>query len=204
MSLISADGVLPQKISSGSFNWPAYRNNSRSVPLPLELVLLFGAGVIAVVLHQSFRLPLRMPGYHGMEWFAILVLARLASDRNTAGMAVGVGAAVTALFYAGGMGLDGKSAQAVTYLLQGCLIDAFLFKPVMRLPFYVWIPIAGSLAHMVSPITKNAFSGLSAGALQFGVLLNGISYPLMTHALFGAGGATIGLLVYLALAKRRT
>jgi hypothetical protein len=121
MRTISTDGGPLPKTTSSAFSWPGTRDHAAPYPLALELILLLGVGVLAVVLHQSFRIPLRMPGYHGMEWFALLILARLLSNRGAAGMVVGLGAALTACMYAGGLGLDGKSAQILTYLLQGCV-----------------------------------------------------------------------------------
>lgn len=202
MKTISTDGVQLPKTTSDAFSWPGTRNQAGKYPLALELVLLLGVGVLAAVLHQSFRIPLRMPGYHGMEWFALLILARLLSRSSAAGMVVGLGAAATACIYAGGLGLDGKSAQMMTYLLQGCIVDALVFRPHARiralLPYFIWLPMVGALTHMIAPLTRNVFSGMSAGAIEFGSLINGIGYPLSTHALFGAIGALLGLLLYLA------
>lgn len=207
MKTISTAGVPLPKTTSSAFSWPGTRDHAAPYPLALELILLLGAGALAVVLHQSFRLPLRMPGYHGMEWFALLMLARLLSNRGAAGMVVGLGAAATACMYAGGIGLDGKSAQMLTYLLQGCVVDALVFRPGARiravLPYFIWLPVVGALTHMIAPLTRNVFSGLSAGAVQFGSLINGIGYPLMTHALFGAVGAFLGLLLYLGSSRKR-
>ena len=206
MRTISTDGGPLPKTTSSAFSWPGTRDHAAPYPLALELILLLGVGVLAVVLHQSFRIPLRMPGYHGMEWFALLILARLLSNRGAAGMVVGLGAALTACMYAGGLGLDGKSAQILTYLLQGCVVDALVFRPGARmravLPYFIWLPVVGALTH-IAPLTRNVFSGLSAGAIEFGSLINGIAYPLMTHALFGAVGAFLGLLLYLGSSRKR-
>ena len=87
MKPISVDGVLPPKTTSNSFEWPG-NGKAATVALPFELLLLFGAGMLATVLHQSFRLPLHMPGYHGMEWLAILMLVLRAYERGDPDMAV--------------------------------------------------------------------------------------------------------------------
>ena len=39
-----------------------------------EVLILTGSGALAVVLHQSFQLPLGLPGHHGIEWMALLIL----------------------------------------------------------------------------------------------------------------------------------
>lgn len=207
MKTISTDGVQLPKTTSSAFSWPGTRDQADKYPLALELLLLLAVGVLAAVLHQSFRIPLRMPGYHGMEWFALLILARLLSNRGAAGMVVGLGAATTACIYAGGIGLDGKSAQMMTYLLQGCIVDALVFRPDARirslLPYFILLPVVGALTHMIAPLTRNVFSSMSAGTIEFGSLINGIGYPLSTHALFGAIGAFLGLLLYLGSTRKR-
>ena len=199
---ISADGVRPPKTSSNSFEWPG-NGKASNLALPLELLILLGAGILAAGLHQSFRLPLRLPGYHGIEWLAILTLARLISTRPGAGMVTGLGAATAALVYAGGFGFDGKSAQMLTYILQGCILDALIFKSRITFSAFIWVPLVGAVVHMISPLVKNTFVSLGSSALNFGSLLNGISYPLMTHALFGATGSALGLLIYLGTRKKQ-
>jgi hypothetical protein len=193
MNHIPADGALPPKTTSAaSFSWPGSR--SVSTPQPLTLLLLLAAGVAAAVLHESFRLPLRMPGYHGIEWLAILVLARLASSRPAAGMVTGIGAALATCCI--GSGGNGQTVMALTFLLQGCLADALLFRPSVRLAYYLWLPLAGAMIHMTAPLMRNAWMMLAAGTLPFGSLTHGIGYPLATHALFGAAGALLGLAIF--------
>ncbi|GGI20860.1 hypothetical protein [Oxalicibacterium faecigallinarum] len=203
MKPISTAGAQLPRTTSGSFEWPGTRDQQDKFPLALEVILLLAVGVLAAVLHQSLRIPLRMPGYHGMEWFALLILARLLSNRSSAGMVVGLGAATKAFVYAGSIGLDGKSAQMLTYLLQGCIVDVLLFRSRSPLPWFVWLPAVGAITHMIAPLTRNVFSGISAGTIEFGSLIHGIGYPLATHALFGAIGASAGLLIYLGAASMR-
>ncbi|GGI53455.1 hypothetical protein GCM10011430_06290 [Oxalicibacterium solurbis] len=194
MNRFSADGALPPKTTSAStFDWPGSR--SATSPLPVALLLLLAAGIAAALLREAFRLPLRMPGHHGIEWLAILVLARLTSARPVAGMVTGIGAALTTICVGSG---HGQMALALTLLLQGCLADALLFRPRLRIVFFAWIPIAGALIHMTAPLLRNTWMSLVAGTLPFHSLVNGLAYPLATHALFGAAGATIGLLVFLS------
>lgn len=203
MKTISTAGVQRPRTTSEDFDWPGAREPIYKIPFVLELLILLSVGVLAAVLHKTFRIPLHMPGYHGMEWFALLLLARLMSDRVGAGMLVALGAASTALVYAGGIGLDGKSAQILTYLLQGFIVDALIFRARAFLPYCMWVAAVGAIAHMLSPLTRNLISSFSAGSIEFGSLVHGLGYPLATHGLFGATGATAGLLLYLAATSTR-
>ncbi len=45
-------------------------------------LLLSGAGIAAALLHAATRFPLHLPGHEGLEWMAILMLARPASPRS--------------------------------------------------------------------------------------------------------------------------
>ena len=177
---------------------------SRPAPLslPAQYALLVGAGALAVALHQSLRLPLHLPGHHGIEWLAILVLARLLARTPAAGLVAGFGAAATLMALSGGVGIDGRGAQMLTYLLQGALLDA-LFAASLRLPLrWLWIAIIGAAVHSVAPLVKNALAAFGP-ASGFGSLLNGVAYPLFTHAVFGAAGALIGLAMHAAAQRMK-
>lgn len=201
MNQVSTDGALRLANSLNSFNWPGEREGA--VTRAWGVLALFATGVAATVLHQSFRWPLQLPGHHGIEWLALLVLARLVSPRERAGLLTGVGAAGAAFAYAGSIGIDGKSAQMLTYMLQGALLDALLFLPRVRWTALLWIPTAGALTHVVAPLVKNLFTSLSGELITFSALMHGIGYPMITHAIFGATGAAIGLGLYYGTQMRR-
>jgi len=44
-----------------------------------EALLLPGDGVTAVILHRALDLSLGLPGHHGIEWIALLIMGRLSS-----------------------------------------------------------------------------------------------------------------------------
>jgi hypothetical protein len=115
-------------------------------------------------------------------------------------MWVGIGAAGTLLALGGAVGIDGRSVQMLTYLLQGMLLDA-LYAACLMLPLrWLWVAAIGAAVHAVAPLLKNALAGLGAST-GFGSLANGIAYPLLTHALFGAAGALAGLALHAALQR---
>lgn len=202
MNPVSVSGAQPQNPTSNSFEWPGKLRVHKHA-FVLELLILFGAGVLAAVLHQTFRWPLRMPGYHGVEWLCLLMLARFYSARAGAGLIAGLGAATAAMVYAGSVGIDGKTAQMLTYIVQGCVLDAFIFKSRTKISAWLYVPVVGAVVHMLSPLVRNVFMSLGGGALNFGSLLNGMTYPLMTHALFGAVGSLIGLAIFLLVIKKK-
>ena len=95
--------------------WSGARSSSAtshaSLPLAWQVLLLLAAGVTVALLHEGFRFPLKMPGHHGIEWFGILLLARLASPLKLAGITVAAGAILgTATFGAHGSHYFGQAA----------------------------------------------------------------------------------------------
>ena len=67
-------------------------------------LFLVSLGVAIVLLEQAFRWPLQLPGHHGLEAMALLVLGRLCCTNPWSATLVGASAAVTAPFAADAIG----------------------------------------------------------------------------------------------------
>ena len=63
------DGVASEKKSLSGLR-------SKTNLSAVEALLMLGLGAAAVVLHQTLRAPLNLPGRHGLEWMALLVIGR--------------------------------------------------------------------------------------------------------------------------------
>lgn len=154
----------------------------------VEALALLGLGALAVVLHQTLRMPLNLPGRHGVEWMALLVIGRCFGRSRYAGSLASIGAAVTAVlpFWAG---FDDPFIWLI-YLLPGPLMD-FAFARFSRwqgnLAFLV---VLGGLAHATKPLVRWIISLVTG--FPYGSLLWGVGYPLATHILFGMAGGLLG------------
>lgn len=167
-------------------------SSSEFLSRPLvHLALLFGAGILIGLLHEAFRWPLKMPGHHGLELMAIMMFARCASGVRYAATTTSLGnVLVSSLF------THELLIQQVIYVLQGLFIDSLYPKLAAtkdRLNLYLWVLIAGLIAgaaHAIKPI----FKWLMKFGIDFhaGSLVNGLSYPLLSHILFGAVGGIAG------------
>ncbi len=162
-----------------------------------EALLLLGGGALAVVLHQTTRFPMGLPGRHGLEWMAILLVGRASSRSRYAGSLVGTGAAAFSLLPLWGVGHD--PFLWLLYLVPGLLIDiAYSEPPSWRASLWL-LPLVAGLAFATKPLIRWVISLLTG--LPYGSLLMGLGYPLLTHFLFGLLGGVLGALAVMGARK---
>ncbi len=176
------------------------KNTSKTFPINgtltwWEALLLLGTGALAVVLHQTFRMALALPGYHGIEWMALLVIGRSMSRFKGAGTLASLGASGMAMLPI--FGAERDPFIWLIYLLPGLVMDlAFRYLPGYANK--VWfLAILGGLAHITKPVTRlviTILSGWSFGSFRYGVV-----YPISSHLLFGLIGGLLGALVVLGV-----
>ena len=166
-------------------------------PLTLgRLAFLVFLGVLTYVLHKTFHYPLKMPGHHGLEAMALLVIGRLSCTNPLSATLVCLSAAATAGLVAGGH--DGSSA--LFGIVPGLLMDAgvLLFKN-WRAQLLV-LPLLAAFGHATKPIVR---SGLfETLGVNFGSLRNGVMYPVSTHLLYGFAGGVVGILLWRATVSK--
>jgi len=162
-----------------------------------EALLLLGSGALAVVLHQSFRLPLGLPGHHGIEWMALLIMGRSLSRFKGAGSLVSLGAAGMSTLPLWGASHD--PFIWLIYLLPGPVMDiAFRYLPRYAASFW-FLSILGGLAHVTKPIARlviTLLSGWSFGSFRYGVV-----YPISSHILYGMVGGLLGALLVFGIQR---
>lgn len=162
----------------------------------LEAFLLIGTGVFAVVLHQAFRWPLSLPGHHGIEWMALLLMGRAFSRLGPAGSLTSLGAAGASMLP---LWRGDDPFIWLIYLVPGPLIDlAFRYLPryIDKIWFFM---LMGGLAHTTKPLIRlviTIVSGWSFGSFRFGVV-----YPVISHFLYGLIGGLFGALLVLGIRK---
>jgi len=159
-----------------------------------EALLLLSGGVMAVVLHRALDNSLGLPGHHGIEWMALMIIGRASSKFRGAGTLTSIGASFASVlpFLQG----DNPVTWAY-YLLPGPVMDlAFHYLPryVNKLWFLI---LFGGLAHATKPIgqlTVSLLTGWPIGSFRFGVV-----YPFTSHLLFGMIGGLLGGLIILGI-----
>ena len=154
-------------------------------------LLLVSLGVAIVVLEQAFRWPLQMPGHHGLESMALLVLGRLSCTNPWSATLVGASAAVAAPF----VGADHGVLMPLFYVLPGLVLDlGYRLWPRLVARALLFLPLLAAVAFAMKPVVRVAANQLFG--MQFGSLRAGPVYPIVTHLMFGFLGALAAVLVW--------
>jgi hypothetical protein len=154
-------------------------------------LFLASLGVVIVVLEQAFRWPLQLPGHHGLEAMALLVLARLSCTNQWSATLVGASAAVAAPI----AGADHGVLMPLFYVLPGIVLDAgYRLWPRLTGRFLLVLPLLAALAFAAKPAVRVIANQLFG--MQFGSLRAGPVYPILTHLLFGFLGGLAAVLVW--------
>lgn len=159
-----------------------------------ELLLLIGAGMLAVILHKVLRWPLDMAGRHGLEFMAIFVFLRLASTQTWAATIASIGAILSTGILAGS-----SSSMGVGILilgLQGFSLDLLYNHLTWRGRLLFLLPLIAGIVHSIKPIIK--FLAQGHLSIYSDSLSSGLMIPVMSHCLFGFFGGLFGLLAWKA------
>ena len=156
-------------------------------------LFLASLGVAIVLLEQAFRWPLQLPGHHGLEAMALLVLGRLCCTNSWSATLVGASAAVAAPF----AGADHGVLMPLFYVLPGIVLDlGYRLWPRLVDQALLFLPLVAALAFAAKPAVRVIAN--QAFGMQFGSLRAGPVYPILTHLMFGFLGALAAVLVWRA------
>lgn len=161
-----------------------------------RLAFLLFLGAMTYVLHKTFHYPLKMPGHHGLEAMALLVIGRLSCTNSFSATIVCLSAAATAGLAAGGH--DGSAA--LMGIVPGLVLDAgvYLFRN-WRSQIYV-LPLLAALGHATKPLIRSGI--FETTGITFGSLRNGLLYPLSTHFIYGLIGGLVGAVLWRATVSK--
>ncbi len=181
---------LPKNVSVPSL--------SGSIPAALEYAILFGIGIIAILLHSRLRTPLNMPGHHGLEFMALLMAGRVASRLPWASSMSSLGIGLVLIFPAFGFK---DPFMGINYMLPGILIDVLysftrqwkwqlLTMALVSGLAYAMIPFSRLLIHLVSGFPYGAF------------VKHGYIIPFVGFFVFGLGGGFAGAGITSSILKK--
>ncbi|HBS88806.1 MAG: hypothetical protein A2W91_03970 [Bacteroidetes bacterium GWF2_38_335] len=154
----------------------------------LEVLFLILIGALAIVLRQKLRVPMNMPGHHGIEVMALFVIGRMTTRTSIAAGIATLSAA--ALMFMPFMGITDPFLPAF-YILMGILIDVCFFAFARFNKSMVFFGLVGGLAYMMIPLGR-IFVNILSGYPYMNLLKNTPAVVLSTHFLFGFAGGILG------------
>lgn len=162
-----------------------------------RLLWLLSLGVAIAALEQAFRWSLQMPGHHGIEAMALLMLGRLSCSNPWSATIAAAGAALAAP----ALGADHGPLMPLFYLLPGAILDlGYRLRPRLD-AFLLYLPLVAAVAWGSKPVLR-VLANLTLG-MQFGSLRAGPIYPIVTHVLFGFVGGLVAVLLWRATVRGR-
>jgi len=157
-----------------------------AVASAVEIIFLIGLGMIAVVLHARFRMPMQLPGKQGLLFMALILTGKGLSRFPYASSLSGIGAATLLLIP--GLGFH-DPFMALNYLFLGCLID-LVAGAAEKFTQKAWLTaIICGACWVFIPLFRLCMSAMVD--MPLGAFRNGILYPVSSHLVFGIAGGLI-------------
>ncbi len=164
------------------------RTHSQSIARLLEVLMLLALGVVAIALHARFKSPLSIPGHHGLEFMALLMLGRLSSNMKYASSLSSLGMGVFLLFPFVGFS---DPMMGYNYMLPGFMLDlSYRWLGSSRFKLLLLAIFAG-FSYMLVPLSRllvNLTTGYQYGAF----LKHGFVLPFVSWFFFGLAGGLLG------------
>ena len=163
-----------------------------------EYIILFGLGILAILLHARLRTPLNIPGHHGLEFMAILMAGRVASKIKWASSISSLGIGFVLLFPVFGFN---DPFMGFNYMLPGLFIDVF-YNLTRNLKWQILIlSLVAGLAYFTIPLSRlfiHALTGYPyASFLKFGYFV-----PVVYYFMFGLAGGFTGAGITIAIINK--
>jgi hypothetical protein len=162
-----------------------------------EFIMLASIGALGVLIHSYLRVPLKLPGHHGVIYMALLISGKLISKRSYASSLSSIGAATMLLFPLG----FHDPFIPVIYLFPGFIVDILFSSFRKFVPgIFIFAVICG-FAYMIIPFMRMIITELTG--FPYGSLMTGYLYPIITHFIFGFTGGLIGSGIFSIFKKKK-
>jgi len=170
---------------------------SGRIPLVLEYLLLFGIGILAIMLHARLRTPLNIPGHHGIEFMALIMAGRVASNIKWASSISSLGVGMVLLFPVFGFS---DPFMGFVYMLPGITVDIF-YNLTWRSKYHlIVLALISGLAYYTIPFGR-LFINVVTGFQYFSFIKHGYFIPLLSFFIFGSIGGFAGAGITSSLLK---
>ena len=162
-----------------------------------EILLLFLVGMLAITLHAKLRMPMHIPGKHGILFMFFLISSFSFSRFRFATLITCIGAST--LLLTGTLGFTDPFI-AGAYISMGLIID-LLLNSNFKIQQQIWyISLVSGIGYAVIPLFRLIVSTFT-GFVYPSLMMN-FFYPLFTHFIFGAIGGFIAAIVAQQVSKK--
>lgn len=161
---------------------------SGSVPLAIEYLILFGLGIIAILLHARLRTPLNIPGHHGIEFMALIMAGRVASNIKWAASVSTLGIGFILLFPVFGFS---DPLMGLNYMIPGVVLDFFYHLVKGHKNQLFMLTLISALAYSTIPLSRFVISAIS-GYPYPSFVKHGFFAVFTGHFIFGLAGGLAG------------
>ena len=163
-----------------------------SIASILEILLLIMAGGLVAYMHFTVRIPLNIPGHHGLEFMGVYALVRLSSRLKYAATITMLGTGIVLLIPGAG---GGTMLHGFSYLLPGLILDLAYYLGRERIKTLMFIALLSGLAYMCIPLTR-AFLNAISGYPYMAFVKYGAVYTMLSFFFFGLLGGSLGYGLY--------
>lgn len=164
----------------------------------VESIFLFFIGLLPIVFHFRSGYNLGIPGHHGMEYMAMIMVGRTVTRSRWASVMMTLGI-ITALFipYVG----IKNPVTAIVFIMPPFIVDLFYNYIKNWKNNILLLALTGGIAYTILPVYKTIIH-FTTGIPYKPILLNPV-YPFITHFVFGFAGALLGAGIVLTIKKNR-
>lgn len=164
----------------------------------VESIFLFFIGLLPIVFHFRSGYNLGIPGHHGMEYMAMIMVGRTVTRSRWASVMMTLGI-ITALFipYVG----IKNTVTAIVFIMPPFIVDLFYNYIKNWKNNILLLALTGGIAYTILPVYKTIIH-FTTGIPYKPILLNPV-YPFITHFVFGFAGALLGAGIVLTIKKNR-
>lgn len=159
--------------------------------LVIEVLIPIVLGIIAIVAHARYRSGMNLPGHHGLEFMALLLIAQSTGKTKWSAYLFSLG--VAAFAFVPFLGFK-NPLVALIYVVPGVILGLASMLSSLTKYKILFYAIAGALAYGSIPLLRLIF-GLFTGVLHKSLLASP-GFTIISFFMFGLIGSLIGLGTY--------
>jgi len=164
----------------------------------VKVLLVFLLGAFAIVLHAKLRIPLGIPGRHGIIFMALLFAGKYIYNAKFSGSLFSLGCNSILIF--SNLGFN-DPYMPVIIMFPGLITDILPMVFKTKNANFGFTILVGATAYMSIPALRTIIMSLTG--FPYGSLLKSPILPFITHFLFGALGTAFAFGVYHAIKKQK-